>query len=297
MKRCLLVIMAGIFISAGCAKEEKVVAKVGDAKITAAELGRVLSRKMKLTGQKGATEKDRKEAVNALIDRKLLWREGVRLGIKPSETEINAEVAAAKGKFADEDAFRAVLKEEGLDLAGFKLETEENLVVKLVEERLSEAVKTDEEEAHRYYEGHREDFLAPPSYRIYLLQVGGDGEARRLLEKLRQNPAEFDRQALTEGPTEAKSMNRNAVLTAKTDYPDEMYPFLEKLKKGEVGGPVKTKRGYFLFRLLDKTDGYQKSWQQVKGDVVHLLYQEKRKSVVSEWLIQQRHRVKIEVPE
>lgn len=284
-----------VLLLSGCGKKEKTVAVVDDIRITDVELNRVLSRKVALLGQDGPSGKDRKETLEALIDRKLLLKEAARLGITPTESEVKAEMEKGRSKFPDEKAFRAALKKEGLDLEGARREAEENLAVRKVEGRITAAVQPDEKEAVRYYEEHKGDFLVPPKYRIYLVQAGAEEEAARLLEKFRKSPLELDRSALEEGPRELREINRKALLTPKDDFPDEMHPLLDKMKKGEVGGPVRTKRGYFLFRLLDRTDAFQKPWDMVKRDVSHLMYQEKRENAVRDWLAQQRKQAKIEM--
>lgn len=295
MKIFLLFIMMGLLIIASCTQKENVVAMVGDVKITDAEVSRILNRKMKLLGQAGVTSQDRQETLNEVINRKLLYLEGVRLGIKPSEAQLKAEVEKTMAKFVDENTFKEALKREGLDMAGFRKEAEEYLVVKKVEERLTEGVLIDEAEAKRYYEEHKGDYLILPKYRIYLVQAEGGVDAYRLLGQVQKSPADFDHLALEQGTPELRTINRNAVLTPKSDFPDEMFPALERLKRGEIGGPVKTKRGYFLFRLIEKTDGFRKSWDEARVDIFHLLTQEKRQAVVGHWQAEQREKVKVQI--
>lgn len=296
MKRIACVLLLVCLAITGCSKKEKSVAVVGGVKITEAEVVRVLKRKMKLLGQERATDNDRRETVEALVDRKLLYLEGVRLGLSPDEKTLQGEMGESRRKFADDAAFRAALREEGLDLEGFRKELEEGLVVGMVEQRLAAVAPPDETTAKAYYDGHRADFAVPPKYRVYLVQAGADDEARRLLDKYRNKPSEFDRCALKEMPQDLRRINQAAVLTPRDDFPEEMYPFLDRMKMGEIGGPVKARRGHFLFRLLDKVEGEQRPWELVKRDVTHMLMQEQRQNAVNKWLAEQRRKSKVEIP-
>jgi len=280
----------------GCAKKEKPVAVVNGVAISDAEVQRVLNRKLKLLGQANATAADRRETIDALVNRKLLCQEGIRLGIRLAAGEVDAEMNRVRAKFPDENAFMAALKGEGLDREGFRREIEEGVVVSKAEERIATVAPPSETEAKRYFDGHKEDFRVPPKYRVYLAQAGGEDEARRLLEKFRKIPTAFDREALEKGAPELRNINKNAVLTLRTDFPDEMHPFLDRLKEGEFGGPVKTRRGWFVFRLLERTDGMQKAWQEVKGDISHMLFREQRDHAVKVWLTRQRAKVAVTYP-
>lgn len=283
------------FLLAGCTPKEDVVGQAGNIKITGAEYRRIMNRKMQLLGKVVVPVQEKQAIVNELIDRKLLYREGVKLGIQPTEIELNAEEAKARNSFGDERAFAEALKREGLDRDGFRRESAEELVVKRLEEKLASGVVTNENEARRYYDEHKEDYRIPPMFKIYLVQAKDEDDAARLLKQLRHDPAAFDRQALNQGAPEQRKINKNAVLTPKNDFPDQMLPALERLKVGEIGGPVKTKKGYFLFRLLDRSEGSQKSWDEVRGEVSHLLLQENRQKAIDGWLSRQKNGLKIEI--
>nr|WP_279342412.1 peptidyl-prolyl cis-trans isomerase [Geotalea sp. SG265] len=286
--------MAGFVLMNGCGKKDEPVAVVGDVTIAAADFQRVLARKARLTGAGAATAGEKRRLLDELIDRKLLCKEGVRLGIAPSTAEVDAGIAEAKAAMS-EAAFRSSLQQDGLDDAGFRSEMKENLLVAKVENRIATHVRPDEGKARRYYDGHREDFMAPPSYRVYLVHPDSADEAARLLAKYRQQPAAFDLRALKEEAPELRRINRAAMLTPEGNFPDEMVPLLKKTIPGEVAGPVKTRRGYFLFRLLEKTSGHQKSWGEAKGEVIHLLYQERKKDAVQQWLARQRQGMNIRI--
>jgi parvulin-like peptidyl-prolyl isomerase len=295
VKRFLLLLLAGLVLLHGCGKKEEPVAVVGDMQIAAADFQRVLARKMRLWGKQTASDAEKRRLLDELVDRKLLLAEGTRRGIVPTSAEVDAAVAKAKAGFPNEAEFNKSLQEDGLDEAGLRKETKENLLVAKVENRLAANVISEEGDARRYYAAHREDFATPTSYRVYLIHPGSSEESALALSKYRSHAAEFDRFALKQGDPELRSINHNAVLTPEGNFPDEMIPFLKKMKVSEVAGPVKTGRGYFIFHLLEKTSGHQKSWDQAKGEVIHLLYQEKKQEAVQKWLTGQRQGIKIRV--
>jgi parvulin-like peptidyl-prolyl isomerase len=288
-------VIAGSIVTYGCAKKEKPVAIVGNIVVTDAEVKRILDRKMNLLGQTKPSEKDRRDTLNAVICNKLLYAEGLRLGLKSEELELNAETARIRGKFRDEASFRGALKAEGLSAGDFRKEIGESVVVRKVEERLGAGIKADEEESRKYYRDNAKEFFIAERFKVYLVLVTQEDNARHLLLKLQQSPESFDRMALEQVEPELQQINRKAALTAKNDFPDDMQPLLGKMPVGAIGGPVKTKRGYYLFRLIDRKPAHQKSWDETRVDILHLLTQEKRQAVVRQWLAEQRKKVKVQI--
>lgn len=287
--------IACLLLGFGCGKKEKPVVKVGEVQITASDVQRVVGRKMLLLGQDKPTEKDRQDALEALIDRKLLLAEAGRRGLTSKEEIVAAEMKKSKMKFANEAAFNKKLKDEGLSFDGFRREIEENLVIQQVEEQLSSGIMANEKEARKYYQDNLREFSVPEQFKVYLVLVADEKNAGHILLKAKASPENFDRMALQEMKPELQQVNRKAALTPKSDFPEQMQPLLEKMKIGQVDGPVKTKKGYFLFRLIDRKPSHNKSWDQVRVDLLHLLTQEKRQAAVRQWLAEQRKIVKVQM--
>lgn len=295
VKRSLVLLAAAVIVAGGCARQEEVVARVGEDVITRTEFRRILERKARLSGEKEVNDRLKAETANLLVERKLLVREGERRGLRLVEAEVDAELLKYRASFPDEKAFRAGLEREGLDPERLRREIAETLTAERVRGLLVDEVSVAESEARALYEKDRADFALLSRYRVHLVQVESAGAGQSVAKTAATDPAAFERLALEEASPELRRINQMALLTPRDQFPDGLFPLLDRLKPGETGGPVKTARGWFVVRLLERAEGRQLSWEEARDRVTHLLYQERKEQAVARWLADQRKQEKIEI--
>ena len=143
-------------------------ALVNGAPITAAEFHTELSRleRQRGTGKKSldASEMARlkKEALESLITREILYQESVREGIKVPGAAVDAELNGLKKQFDTGPEFETTLAGMGLTEASVRAQVEKGMAVhRLIDENFGKKVKVSDTEVGYYYEDHQDEFKAP----------------------------------------------------------------------------------------------------------------------------------------
>lgn len=295
MKRLVIILVAALIAVGGCTRQEDVVGRVGEDVLTRPEFLRVLDRKMRLSGEEKVNDRIKAETANLLVERKLLAREGERRGIRLAEADIEAEMAKYRSSYTDEKLYRAQLERDGLTPELLRREIAETLMAERMRGLLAGGVMVDESEARAVYEKNRPDFAILPLYRVQLVPVESAEVGEVVAKGAVVDPASFERLALVEASPELRRMNQMAPLSPRDQFPEGLFPLLDRMKPGSVGGPVKTARGWFVVRLLERSEGRQLSWEDARNQVLHMLYQEKKDGAVDSWLAAERGRVKVKL--
>ena len=138
---------------------DRVVAMVDQDPILLSDVERAIQLGL-IDAQPGETEKAlRRRALDQLVEQRLRGGEVERFGFQDVPvTELDAQLAAVRGRFADEAAFAAQLSSAGIDEAGLRQMLARQLLVLLyVEERLGPRVFVGLEDVRKHYQ----EILAP----------------------------------------------------------------------------------------------------------------------------------------
>jgi peptidyl-prolyl cis-trans isomerase C len=173
------------------------VATVNGVTITRDELDREIGRLQRRSGNRGEDEAGkelRRQALEGLVDRELLWQESRREGIQVPEEEVLRELAVLRKSVPSSLELGQVLRENNLSPEAVRREVERRVaVMALLKRRLGERNNLLEEEIRHYYERHPEVFRVSEKVRLSQILVRIDprwhlenkDEARRRIGVLR----------------------------------------------------------------------------------------------------------------
>ena len=113
-----VVIIAAVAIGAVAMNKSKVVATVGDEKITKDQLYDAL------LAQGGSS------VLDSLIEQKVISKEAAKQNIKVTDKEINAELENLKSQYGGEDALNQALASSGVKLSELKKDLKTNIEAK-----------------------------------------------------------------------------------------------------------------------------------------------------------------------
>ncbi|MFC4859755.1 SurA N-terminal domain-containing protein [Pseudomonas sp. MAHUQ-62] len=120
-------LVIGLLTPLVLAGETGIAARVNGTDISNFRLERHFADYLKIQGrQVGAIRSPvaykrlRREALQQLIDKELLWQEASRLGISVSDEEISGSLAEMKAAFPDTQGFARALDEAGFDEASYR---------------------------------------------------------------------------------------------------------------------------------------------------------------------------------
>lgn len=263
---------AAMLVLAGCSNNAETVATVDGEKITKDDLYDVL------VGIYGP------DAVEALIDEKIVELEVKKADIEIPEEEIEKEMEQFKEEVGGEEAFEAALAGRDLSEDDFKKDIVQYLSIRKLMEPL---VDLSDEEIEAYFEEHKDQFGEPEQVEARHIIVEDEKTAKELHEELK-NGADFAELA--------KEHSTDGSAAAGGDlgfFPREgMDPaFVDKafsMKVGELSGPVKSSFGYHLIEVLDKKEAVDAKLKDHEEEIKEKLFEEKMQTEYVTWLEEKR---------
>jgi len=295
--RVVLTALALVSVASLLAAAEKGVSKdnvalVNGSAITRAELDRLmasaqgrLSRAGKGLSGSQLTEM-KKQALENLIDRELLYQESQRQGIKVDEAVINEEIDALKKRFPSEAEMKKSLARMKLSETFMRSQfTQERAIQQLIDKEFGQKVTVADKDVKAYYDKTPDFFKQPEQVQARHILIKVDlqadqtarAEARKKLENVQQKLHKGEDFAalakeFSQCPSSADGGNLGSFKRGQMVKPFEEAAFA--LKPGEVSDIVETKFGYHLIEVTDKQPETTISYEDVKDRLRQYLRQE-----------------------
>ena len=291
---------------------EQKVAVVNGAVINQAEFDTEMNRALEHLQRTGRFPNDlergqiRKQVLEKLIARELLYQESQKKGIKVDQKEIDEQLTALKGRFPSEVEFKNALGTMNLTEANLRFQFERDLAIrKLLDDQIGGKSVVSEKESRAYYDGNLESFKKPEQVRAshILIKVdpGADeakkAEARTKIESVQaklKNGEDFGALAkeYSEGPSGPKGGDLGFFGRGQMVKPFEETAF--SMKPGQVSGMVETRFGYHLIMVSERTPESTLSYEQVKDRLEQYLKQQKVQEEIAAYVETLKSKAKIE---
>jgi peptidyl-prolyl cis-trans isomerase SurA len=252
--------------------------------------------------------------VNA-VDEMLIVQHGRELGYHMSDDTFKNYVEGIKteNKLNDAD-FKVALSQEGLTLDTFRETSEKQYIIRTVQQReIMGHMSLTEEEARQYYDKHPDEFLKPATVMLREILISVPAETAGAQQAFRPpNTDESAKQKMTAvreraiaGEDFAKLVNEASDSASKTNggvigpvNVEEMSTgirdLVDKLKVGEVSQPVRTGRGYQIFKLESRTAAEHEQFQNVRDQITQKVGEERLDSLTKKYLETLRSQALIE---
>jgi peptidyl-prolyl cis-trans isomerase C len=249
----------------------------------------------------------KKEVLEQLINRELLYQESQRKGIGIGDAAVNEELEALKKGFPDEAEFKNALKEAKLSELEVKSQIERGLAIdEFITGHFVERVTISDNEVRAYYESHPESFKQPEQVRASHILISVDPQANRSKRSSARKKAEEIRQKLrkgedfaalakkfSQGPSRAKGGDLGYFRRGQMTKPFEDAAFA--LMPGEVSDVVQTKFGYHLIKVFEKKPEATIAFEEIREALGRYLTQEKVQNEVSLYIQKLKENAKVEV--
>ncbi|MGW8465999.1 peptidylprolyl isomerase [Pseudomonas sp. CLCA07] len=207
----------------------------------------------------------RQKALDALIDKELLWQEAVKRGVVISDADVQNQVAQTRQAIGGPEVFARRLEDAGFDEAGFTEYTRRELAAQQVFADLIQVGKPDEKQVRAFYEEHRADINRPEEIqaRHILIKVPQGADAAtveaarlRLIEMRVKISQGEDFASVAQAGSEDATASEGGDLGT---FPrGRMMPEFEAaafaLAPGDVSEPVRTPLGWHLIYLKNHWD-------------------------------------------
>jgi len=260
-----------VFAFNACSKKTETkgpyLVKVGNAKITEADLERELKNLPEFAQALFAGSSGKERFLDELVKKEILYQEAVKKGI-------------------DKDPqFKAKVED-------FKKIT---LVGLLLEKVIEEKSKVTPEDVKDYYEKNKDEVSPATQIRVSQIVVKTSDEAKGIYEKLKKGEdfAKIAKQSSLD-PGSAKNGGDLGYL-AKGQMKPEIESVAAKLKAGQFSPPVKIPAGDLIVKVTEKKFGKPLEFDKVKNLIAQRLAAEKQKDAFDSYLDELRKTYKVEM--
>lgn len=188
------------------------------------------------------------------------------------------------------------LEEDKDVLEQIKKITEQILVQTLIEREILDKVKVSDEDAAKYYEENKDNFIVKEQVHLFNILVETEEEAQDILEQLKAGGdfSEIAKEKST-GPSAAQGGDLGYLTkgTIVTEIEDVVFT----LEVGEISDVIKIEFGFHILKVLNKKPEIIKPIEEVKEDIIQILLPIKQKEAFENLLEELKSKVEIQINE
>ncbi|MCK8668630.1 peptidylprolyl isomerase [Pseudomonas azerbaijanoccidens] len=215
----------------------------------------------------------RKAALDALIDKELLWQEAVKRGVVISDATVQSQVDQTRQAFGGADVFARRLEDAGFDEAAYIEYTRRDLAAQQMFAELTRISEPDEKEVQAFFQAHRAEMNRPEQVqaRHILIKVpqGADAStvssARLRLEAMGKRIAageDFASVARTGSEDASASDGGDLGYFPRGRMLPEFEAAAFALAPGSVSEPVRTAVGWHLIYVQNRMEAADVTQEQ-----------------------------------
>ncbi len=200
------------------------------------------------------------------IDEILLLQRGRELGLRLGDDQFKQVVANIRKEqgLQDEAKFLQALAQENMTVEDLRKQLERQMLIEQVQrQEIGSKLSITEEEARQYYAKHPDDFTDSASVTLREIfvdvpaETGGvsvakDDEAKSRIDDVRARALKGEDflKLVAEVSTSASKANGGLIGPfSHADMSPQLLAVVEKMKVGDITQPIRTPKGYQLFKL------------------------------------------------
>ena len=294
---------------------DRVVAIVNEEVITLSEVDRMIIPFLKEAvraedrlERKEQLNRIRRQALDTLIEEKLMDYEIKKAGIKVTPREVEAIVDDIKkqNKATQEDLERALVI-EGITFEQYKTQIEKRILrTKLVQWSVKVEPKASEKQLRDFYEQNAERYKTPETFRPAHILFGIPKEAppekvqetrkkcQEVLDRIRKGE-DFGEMALLYSQDPSAKDRGDLGYFKKGELLPTFEKELNRLRVGEVGGIIRTEFGFHLIKLLDRRGGTPMPFEEAKARVERECFQSEMDRAVRRFITSLKEKSVIDI--
>jgi parvulin-like peptidyl-prolyl isomerase len=245
-----------------------------------------------------------------VVDELLLSQRGKELGYRLSDEQFKSVVDSIKkeNKIENEEQFQAALKSENMTMADLRRNLEKSMIIQKVQQNeVTTKIGVTDEEAHKYYDSHRDTFTSVPSVTLREILVAttdgkgavvaSDDQATARAQALRSRVTageDFEKLAAEVSDSASKANSGLIGPVSLTDISPDLKKLIDTMKVGDVSPVIRTARGYQLLKLETITAARTLPFDQARDQISDRVFAEKRKLEYQKYLDKLRTQAIIE---
>ncbi len=303
---CLRVAAAAAALFAACSREpappkesEVVVAEVNGARITLKEL------KSEIAGLRGlaapgetrkATGGEVARAMRVLVERALVLREGERLKIAVSDSDVEGEVRRFRADFPPGGLEKSLLQ-AGLDVDEWRAALARSILYRKSAAAIaaSRAVVTDEE-VQKAFDARRSEMARPERIRVrqFLFE---DEETAREAQGMVGKGTEPDEVVRRLASGDSSPATADLGFLTRDDLPADLAARLFALPEGGVSDVVRREGSYSLFQVVSKEPARTLDFAAAAPEIREELLATRREQAFRAWVADEARKADVRIRE
>jgi len=249
----------------------------------------------------------KKDLLESLIDREVLYQESQKNGVSVSDEAINEQLKAMKKQFPSEEEFKNALSKLDLSEVSLKSQLKRSMGIQQVIEKqqFGQKVTVSDEEAKAYYDSNPSLFEKPEEVQASHILIKVDPKTDAAKKAEARKKIEMVQQRLKKGedfPTLAKEFSECSSSTKGGDLGyfrrgQMVKPFEEvafALKPGQVSDIVETQFGYHLIKVTDKKPATKMAYDDVKDKIKESLKKAQVQKEITKYVEGLKEKAKVE---
>jgi peptidyl-prolyl cis-trans isomerase SurA len=244
-----------------------------------------------------ALEKVTPQVIVEAVDEILIAQLGKERNWRLGDTQFNEIVQRIRteNKLETDESFQAALQQEGMTLDDLRRSLERQMFMQRVQGEAVGRIQVTEEEARDHYRVHRKEFATPATLSLReilveapastgagnqpMLNVAAEEEAQASIEALRARVTTGGEDfAKVAAEVSAAPSRANGGLIGPlnlSDLEESLRARFEVMKPGEVTEPIRTTRGYQIFKLETFEPSSVLPFEQARDEIANRVYQQK----------------------
>ena len=234
----------------------------------------------------------RSRIIDDLIERELLYQEGVNAGVSVEEESVKAQLDMLKSRFPDHEVFVSALAEMNMTENNLQRHLERGMLIrKYVDQAFVQTAQVTDQAIEDFYRDNPETFTRPERVRAshILRQVDMNGPAeevekeREILKSLRarvEKGESFGELAREYSSCPSSSQDGDLGFFGRGEMVKEFEDAAFALEPGEVSDIVETMFGLHLVMLAEKQPEGMVPLEEIKDRLAAHLKQEKGKEAL-----------------
>jgi len=249
----------------------------------------------------------KKQAVESLINRQLLYDEVGRRNIVSDSNQVKEEIERIAASYPSQAEFEKHLSDNGFTLEQMEKDMDQQLKLDiLIRGHLGFGdIQVTEEEASSFYESNPDSFQAPEQLRashILLKATPDDPQDVKTQKRLElsgilgriEKGADFSDMARNHSECPSKEQGGDLGFFGQGSMVKPFEDAAFALKPGETSEIVETQFGFHVIRLEEKKEARKETFDTVKGDITSHLVATKEQAKFDEFIIELRNGAAIE---
>jgi len=246
----------------------------------------------------------RRDALNRLIEEKLILQEAKRRGVQVDDAEIEKRIEIVKSRFGNEEEFYEAIRQSGVTLAKLKEKYREQIMMKnLVTGIISSEVSISPSQIAAYYYGNPQEFSLPPRVRFQVLLLKPDDERSAeetealSIQVLDRVKAGDDFSLLVEEYSQGPNTDKGGDMGYMTEGSmiKEIEDELAKLKPGEISGIIKTSAGFYIIKVTERKEQETETLTEVTSLIRERLFQRESELTLREFMAELKKNAYIKI--